>query len=107
MKLSVIVPTHNPRLDYLERVLAGLRGQTLPMDQWELVVIDNRSERPLAASVDLGWHRSGRHLREERLGLTPTRLAGFANTSAEVIVMVDDDNVLAPDYLEKCLEVAA
>jgi len=44
---------------------------------------------------------------EENLGLTQARLRGIAETRGEMIVFVDDDNVLAPDYLEQTLAIAA
>jgi GT2 family glycosyltransferase len=40
------------------------------------------------------------------LGLTFARLRGFAEAKGELIVMVDDDNVLAPDYLETAVRIA-
>jgi len=40
------------------------------------------------------------------VGLTNARLRGFAETTGEVIVLVDDDNVLAPDYLEQVVQIA-
>ena len=119
--VSVVMPTHNPRMDYLQRVLEALRVQTLPREQWELLVVDNGSRVPLkaavgprdygttgpqATAVDLSWHPDARIVREERLGLTNARLRVFAETSGEVIVLVDDDNVLAPDYLEKVVQIA-
>lgn len=106
MDLSVIIPAHNPRDDYLKRVLAALRGQSLSKEKWELIVVDNRSERPLAAAYPLDWHPHASHVREEKLGLTPARLAGIARCRADVVVMVDDDNVLFPDYLETALRLA-
>ena len=44
LEVSVVVPTHNPRRDYLERVLEALAEQTLDRSRWEMVVIDNKSE---------------------------------------------------------------
>jgi hypothetical protein len=38
---SVVICTHNSRLIYLRRVLEALRSQTLPLEQWELLLIDN------------------------------------------------------------------
>lgn len=105
-RISVIVPCHNSRRDFLGRALEGLRRQTLPTKDWELVVVDNASTVPLAGAVDLAWHPHGRVVREETLGLTPARLRGFRETGGEWIVMVDDDNVLAPDYLETALKLA-
>ncbi len=102
-RVSVIIPCYNPRRDYLERVLVALAAQTLSMDAWELVLVDNASEPPLADGVDLAWHPHGRVAREDTPGLTPARLKGFSETSGDLIVMVDDDNVLSPDYLERAL----
>jgi glycosyltransferase involved in cell wall biosynthesis len=106
MQISAVIPTHNPRLDYLERVLEALRRQDLPAAEWELIIVDNASKLPVDGQVDLGWHPAGRVIREERLGLTAARLAGFAAARGEVIVLIDDDNVLAPDYLSTAVRIA-
>ncbi len=104
--ISVIICTHNPREDYLRRVLEGLRAQTLPLAQWELLLIDNASEKPLPEIFDLSWHPNSRHVREEELGLTPARLRGIQESKADILVFADDDTVLAPDYLEQAMVVA-
>jgi Glycosyl transferase family 2 len=103
---SIIICSHNPRCDYLRRVLEALRAQTLPKDQWELLLVDNASERVLANDWDLSWHPLARHVREEALGLTSARLRGIAETTGKFLVFVDDDNVLDPDYLQTALEIA-
>ena len=107
MQFSVIIPAHNPRPDYLGRVLAALAAQTLPPAQWELVIVDNCSQPPLAPGLAQPGHPAGRVVREERVGLTAARLAGFAATRWEIIVLVDDDNELAPDYLAETLRLFA
>ncbi len=104
--ITAIVPAHNPRPDYLAATLEGLAAQTLPRGQWRLVLVDNASNPPLSASVDLHSHPGAEIVREERLGLTSARLAGFRHASGEVTVLVDDDNVLAPDYLATAMEIA-
>lgn len=105
MTASIIICTHNPRDEYLRRVLDGLRHQTLPTDQWELLLIDNRSNESLAERFDLSWHVNAKHLREEELGLTTARLRGISESSADILVFVDDDTVLAPNYLEEALKI--
>ena len=107
MKISVIVCTHNPRADYLPRVLAALRAQTLPLTDWELLLVDNASREPLAGRIDLAWLPHARHLREEKTGLTHARLCGIAAASGELLVFVDDDNVLRADYLAAVLKIGA
>jgi hypothetical protein len=104
--ISVVVCSHNPRHEYLNRVLCALRRQTLPLERWELILIDNASREPLSKTVDLRWHPEGRVVREEQLGLTPARLRGIKETSGHVLVFVDDDNVLDPDYLEVALRLS-
>ena len=98
-ELTVIVCTHNPRADYFSRALAALHAQTLPRDRWELLVIDNGSATPVEAE-------GARVLREPRLGVTHARLRGCSEARAELIVFNDDDNVLAPDYLERALAIS-
>src|SRR6516165_192088 len=105
-ELSIIICTHNPRQDYLSRTLEALRAQTLPMAEWELLVVDNASHSPVAASSSLTWHPNARHVREEVLGLTPARLRGIQEAQGEVLVFVDDDSLLGSSYLEVALHVA-
>lgn len=100
MKLSVIICTRNPRESYLVRVLEALRNQSLSKDQWELLIVDNASDQPLAGRFALDWHPAGRHVREMEPGLTPARLRGIREAVGDILVFVDDDNVLEPTYLE-------
>lgn len=81
--------------------------QTLPKDEWELVIIDNCSQPALPPELAKQGHPTGRVVREERVGLTVARLTGFSVTSGAIIVLVDDDNVLAPDYLATARRIAA
>jgi glycosyltransferase involved in cell wall biosynthesis len=104
--ISAVICSHNPRPDYLRRVLNALADQTLPLGRWELLLVDNASQQPLAAAWDISWHPNGRHIREDELGLTPARLRGIAEARAALLVLVDDDNVLARDYLERALSVS-
>jgi glycosyltransferase involved in cell wall biosynthesis len=98
--ISVITPTLNPRLPYMERVFDALKQQTLPKTEWEYLLIDNGSEPPLEGRMDLSWHPQARILQEPKLGLTPARLRGFEEARGDLIIMVDDDCLLNADYLE-------
>jgi glycosyltransferase involved in cell wall biosynthesis len=103
---SVAICTRNPRVNYLARVLTALREQTLPVKEWELLLVDNGSENPLEDLVDLSWHPISRVVREPEPGLTPARLRAVAEVRGEVIIFVDDDNVLNPSYLSECTLIA-
>lgn len=104
--LSVVICAHDPDAGRLGRVLDSLRAQTLPDSDWELLLIDNASSVPLTGRFDLSWHPRARICREERLGLTWARLRGVTEAGADVLVYVDDDNVLAPDYLAQTHDLA-
>jgi len=106
--ISVILPTHNPHEGRLVRTLEALRAQTLPASQWELLVIDNASTRPPSAAF-MTRHAPAnfRVLREPDIGLTKARRCGFLAAAAPIATMEDDDNVLAPDYLQQALSLTA
>jgi glycosyltransferase involved in cell wall biosynthesis len=86
--------------------LGALRQQTLSVNYWNLLVVDNRCIQPLAEIVDTSWHPAARIVREEELGLTRARIRGVGETNSEIIVFVDDDNVLAHDYLKNVSHIA-
>jgi glycosyltransferase involved in cell wall biosynthesis len=103
MKISVVICTQNPRIDYLDRVIHGLQVQDLPREEWELFVIDNASETPVRGRVDLSWHPAARLMEEKEIGLASARIRGLREARAPIIIFVDDDNVLAPDFLRVAL----
>jgi glycosyltransferase involved in cell wall biosynthesis len=83
----------------LRRTLNALQNQTLPLEKWELLIIDNASRDQLRDNWDISWHPRGRHVREDTVGLTPARLTGIRESIGSVLIFVDDDNVLSSDYL--------
>jgi glycosyltransferase involved in cell wall biosynthesis len=105
MEISVIICTRNPRKAYLDRVLNALANQSLPLEKWELIIVDNKSDEPLANRVNLDWHPLGRHVLEERVGFTTVRARGIIEAKAAILLFLDDDNVPASDYLARGLEL--
>jgi hypothetical protein len=105
MKLTAIICSHNPREDYLRRTLDSLRVQTLLKQDWELLLVDNASQSPLAKQWDLSWHPDARHIVEPELGIALARIRGMKEANSDLLVFVDDDNVLDKSYLERALEI--
>ena len=103
--IDVVICTHNPRTDFLERTVQSLQKQTLPHEQWTFTIVDNSSNPPVDAKY-VSWHPSGSVCIETKLGLTSARVCGIQNTAGELIVFVDDDNVLAANYLQETIRVA-
>jgi glycosyltransferase involved in cell wall biosynthesis len=87
-------------------VVAGLESQTLPVHEWELLIVDNASKESVAERLNISWHPNGRHVFEAKLGLTQARLRGVAEAKGELLVFVDDDNVLDSKYLEVADRIA-
>jgi glycosyltransferase involved in cell wall biosynthesis len=104
--LTVIIPTHNPDAGRLARTLAGLRAQTLPVSQWETLLVDNASTQfPDEAFFTRSAPSNFSIVKELALGLSAARKRGFSAARGDFAVLVDDDNVLAPDYLARVLAV--
>lgn len=106
--LSVIICTFNPRSDLLAHCLRALAVQTLPGNKYELIIVDNNSSPPVNAAR--ATRLAGRDIiviREPRQGLTFARAGGIARASADLICFIDDDNEIAPDYLEEAVNIAA
>lgn len=110
VSVTVIIRTLNPHQPTLARVLEGLRRQTFPLDQTELIVVDNGSDSPLdAGSLGLGWHPHARVVREETRGKILAQRRGIreASPTCDLLLLVDDDNVLHADYLAVGARLAA
>lgn len=100
--ISVIICTRNPREDYFRRVLEALRAQSLPKNQWELILIGVSEDQ----RFDLSWHPNVRYVPEERVGLAQARMTGTVASQSDLLIFVDDDNVLRFDYLETALKLS-
>jgi glycosyltransferase involved in cell wall biosynthesis len=99
--ISVVLCTYNPEITYFKRVLEGLQRQTLPIDRWELIIVDNNSKNGVPNAIDLSWHPNVKRIIEHNQGLIHARITGTKAASGAFIVSVDDDTVLDPDYLEQ------
>jgi len=98
--LTVAVCTHNPRTEVFERVLAALRQQTLDQAEWELIIVDNASEPSLGKRIAKLVPSNGRVVVENKLGLTSARLRAISESTGSLLTFVDDDNIVAPNYLD-------
>jgi len=108
VSLDVVICTYN-NASSLDRVLEALAGQraTDALDWRVLVVENNCSDQTM--DVLRAHLRAGivplRVVHEPEQGLTPARVRGVAETSADWIAFVDDDCLLAPDWIAQLAEV--
>jgi len=105
--VSVILCTYNPRHDLLQWAVDSIEQQTLSKTEFELIVVDNNSDTPVSEEVvKNGRSIRLRLIREQRQGLSFARCAGITAAEADLLIFVDDDNHLDPDYLENALRIA-
>lgn len=105
MNLSVVIATWN-RPGRLRRLLSQLCRQTLPAEEFEVVVVDDGSETPAAeALAGLEPAFALRIVRQRNAGAAAARHAGAVAAAGEILVLIDDDMQVAPDFLEQHLAV--
>ena len=99
--LSIVIATFN-RSAYLLRTLESLAGQTLPAQEFEILVVNNNSTDDTPA-VFAGFARQHPELRlrmvaEPVQGISYARNRGVAEAEGECIVFIDDDEEAVPDF---------
>ena len=105
IKITVIIPTFNPKFKYLAALLTSLKAQTYNYVNWELIIIDNNSNNSVLETIDFSWHPNAQMIKEPRQGLTHSRICGFKQAKGDIIIMADDDNILDDNYLENTLVI--
>lgn len=104
--ISVIIPTYNG-LDMLQKSLPTWFEQTLPKDEYEIIVVDNRSTDDTRQYVEslLPEHKNLVYLYEPKSGATNARHAGARKAKGEYLVFADNDGLFNPECLASIIEV--
>lgn len=103
MKISILLPTRN-RLDYLKLAVESVLRQDV--ESWQLVISDNCSEENIAdfvSSLDdprIVYTRSDRFI-----PVTANWSRALAHSDGDYIIMLGDDDALAPGYLRRMNEL--
>lgn len=97
MLISVIVPTRN-RHEKLKRTIECLQKQTLNAKDYEIIVVDDGSTKPVEI---LGI----KVLRLEGVERSVARNTGAENAKGELLVFVDDDMEVGETFLAEHLKV--
>lgn len=110
--ISVVVPTYR-RPDLLERCLRALQRQSLPGEDYEILVCDDGPSAAARAVVEAARQRSQGHLQIQYIAVTATqgpagaRNAGWQAAAAPIIAFTDDDTVPEPTWLEAGMQAMA
>lgn len=104
-KISVVVPTRN-RAVYLEKLFSSLTKQTIDMDDYEIILIDNGSADE-TRSVCRRWGEkflNFKYIFADCPGLHTGRNIGYRKSRSEILVFADDDIVATDTWLEAIVD---
>lgn len=102
--ISIVIPTRN-RYDYLKMAVDSALVQTLPPT--EVIIVDDGSAREVADKMARRWadHAIVRvHALPEKGGVSRARNIGKELSIGDYLLFLDDDDMLLPDMLEKCMD---
>lgn len=107
MLLSIIICSYN-RANYIGEALDALYQQSAPLDQFEVLVIDNNSSDG-TPKVFEQWrlaHPNGHfhYTTETKQGASFARNTGAALAISDWLCFIDDDAVANKDFVEKIIQ---
>ncbi|MCX6784101.1 MAG: glycosyltransferase family 2 protein [candidate division WWE3 bacterium] len=108
MKISVVVPTFN-NAQILARSLVRLFNQTLPKEDFEIILVNDYSTDETSSVVDkIVSDYKINNIKIINLprnsGPSVARNEGIKEAAAPIIVMTQDDMLVQPDFLEQHLK---
>jgi len=102
-KISALFSTYN-RADLLDKALASLLTQTLPRDQFEVIVINDGSiDNTHEVCSRYAGHLDLRYAFQENSGLAEGKNHALRLAQAPIVVFMDDDDVADNRLLEEHL----
>ena len=98
-RVTVVIPCFNQG-SFLDGAIRSVLEQT--MESFEIIVVDDGSTDPETIAVidDLDWPRT-RVIRQDNRGLSAARNAGIGEARGELVVPLDADDELTPQFLER------
>lgn len=99
MYISLVIPSYN-KFSRLALTLASIRNQVYPRENFEVLVINDGSEDIQYKNLkpeDFDYNL--RIINQKNQGRSTARNTGVKNALGEVIIFVDDDVLLHPDFI--------
>ena len=97
--ITVVVPAYNAEL-YLKQALESIFSQTY--HNFEIILVDDGSkdDTPIIAQQ---YGDAIRYIRQSNRGLSAARNTAIKNARAEVIALLDSDDLWEPQFLERMI----
>lgn len=107
LKISVVICTYN-RCVYINDAMESLYRQTLPHEQFEVIIVNNNSSDQteqvckdyLASHTDANFY----YMNEGQQGASFARNTGAAHAQSPLLCFMDDDAIADSNYLEKIVQ---
>jgi len=105
LAISVVIPTHN-RAEGVARVVHRLMAQDIDPDAFEIIVVDSnsRDNTPAALAALAARYPRLTALRCDKPGAAAARNMGINRAAAPLVLLLDDDILVAPDLLKRLLD---
>lgn len=102
--ISAIICTRN-RADYVLKCIPSVISQTLPEENYEVIVVDNGStDNTKQVVLAFQGSRNIRYIYEPAVGLSQARNTGWKNASGRYVAYLDDDAIANPNWLQRILD---
>ncbi|MSR57624.1 MAG: glycosyltransferase [Planctomycetaceae bacterium] len=98
LAVAIVIISHNYGR-FLAEAIESVLAQTY--QPAEVLVVDDASEDETAQVAACYAERGVRYIRIENRAVTLARLAGFQETTSPIVLFLDADDVLCPDYLSR------
>ncbi len=104
--VSIIIPTYNHK-DSLRETLQSLAQQTYPIDRFEIIAVDDGSTDGTHEITAETIPFTLRYVRQSNQGDAAARNFGAQQSQADILVFLDDDILVEPDYLTGLIQAQA
>lgn len=95
--ISVIIPTYNEEKN-VERCLKSLKNQTVPRNEFEVIVVDGQSKD---RTVEIAKRYADKVIQQKSKGVGGARNDGVAVATGNIIATTDADCILFEDWIER------
>lgn len=99
LPVSVIVPFYQSHAHALPKTLAALESQSYPRRLFEVVIVDDGSDPPLAPLRDTPFEARVVHQERRGFGLARARNAGVRNAAHDILLFLDSDILAGPGWI--------
>jgi GT2 family glycosyltransferase len=93
MSISIVIPTYN-RKEKLLRLIRSLLESTYPVEQSDIIVVNDRSSDGTADAVRRSFPDVNLINNEEEGFISRSRNIGIKASSGKYVLLIDDDNVV-------------